>query len=179
MKNLNNKIIFLETSGVFSTLIFMLLLRLCYFTSIKNALTILFGYTNMSIWEHSKVLILSYFLWSFFEFCFIRINVIKYVFSKILVSYFLLISSIPLFCTCVPIYTHVNFVIFLFICLILIYLSNWLFIKLIFSNFNFNNYKFIFLILSVILFFSLLLFSVFPLKNFIFFDLMYGNYGVI
>lgn len=179
MKNLNNKIIFLEISGVFSTLIFMLLLRLCYFTSIKNALTIMFGYTNMSIWEHNKVLVLSYFLWSFFEFCFIRANVRKYFFSKIIAAYFLLFSSIPLFYTCIPIYNHFDFLAFLCICFLLITASNLLFVKLIFLNLYLFNFKSIFIFLTIILFSSLLLLSVFPPKNFLFFDLMYGIYGVI
>lgn len=180
MKNFNlSKIIFLEISGVFSTLIFMLLLRLCYFTNLKNALTILFGYTNMSIWEHSKVLTFSFLLWSFFEFCFIRTNVIKYFFSKILTAYFLLLSSLFLFCTCVPIYNHVNFVIFLSICLLLISASNLMFIKLIFSNFNLFNFKLIFIVLSALFFLALIMLSVFPPKCFLFFDIMYRTYGII
>ena len=145
----------------------------------REAIGIMFGSVNNSIWEISKTLILPYFLWSMIELLILTTPFRKFVLCKTLAIYFLTLTYIFL-CLIFSVFSPTSTYLTEFILAVIsASVTAFLFCKAFSSSLNpehlFVPSVFMLLLLAT-LFFSL---TPFPPRLFIFMDRTTQLYGII
>lgn len=169
----------LELSGVPVTYITGLFLHYSYLLSDKSVWSIVFGSVNASVWEHIKVFAMPYILWSFIELSFIRVPFKKFVVSKV-IGLYTIILSIGFFCSAYfGFIGHHSFLFDIITSLVFVFVAHIVSYNLSLSHHNLKDF-FIVSIFALALFFSMYLtFSVAPPKINLFLDHQSGSYGLI
>lgn len=153
------------------------ILHFTYKWSNKNKFVAIFSAVNESTWEHIKMALSGSFLWSIID-CIYYGDMTNYFFAK-LVSLLIIIILIPLIFYGYNLFTKKQI---LFIDILsfyaTIFLSQFIFYKILNAYPISNTLNVVSIILTVIIFLFYLLASFFPPKIFLFKDPITNTYGV-
>lgn len=169
----------LELIGSIFTIITGTLLHFAYDWSQKAVWSILFGAVNESVWEHVKIFTLPYIVWSIIEIAKVRVPIRKFVVSKTVGLYFLIVITIIFFYIYSGILGKNILLVDIISIIIWVFSSHFISYKLVTSNLDLNQWFTIscFLILLFIaMFFT---FTVNPPQIDLFRDPITGLYGII
>lgn len=168
----------LEIIGAFFSYLMVLFLHNGYYIIQSKVIAILFTSVNNSVWEHVKVFTLPYVFWCFIELCFIQEPFKKFVVSKIIGLYFLILSTTIVFSLYFAIIGKSSFIFDVVFAGILIALSYYISYLLINSKLNFNRYFYLALVFLAIFLSVYMVFTVTPPKVNLFRDPFTGYYGL-
>ncbi|MDE7390699.1 MAG: hypothetical protein K2M82_07155 [Lachnospiraceae bacterium] len=168
----------LDIMGVFAVFLAASALHFVYKLSGEETWAIIFGAVNESTWEHIKIFTLPYVLWSFIELAYVRMPFKRFVVSKVMSLYFLMLS-IPLFFYG---YTSVlgHSILWLDILSGFVFtaLSFVISYKLMSSSVGIERLFYLSLAMLIIYYFMFAYFTAVPPKMFLFKDPVTGGYGI-
>lgn len=180
MSNINNKEFFkLEIIGSIFCVIAGTLLHFVYEWSDKAVWSILFGSVNESVWEHVKIFSLPYIVWAIIEMAKIKLPIKKFVVSKTIGLYFLILSVILFFYIYSGILGRSFLIVDIISIVVWVFLAHLISYKLLTSNLNLSQWFTIacfMILLFLAMFFT---FTVSPPKIDLFRDPLTGLYGII
>ena len=176
---MSGKIKRLEFFGLFFIISLSVLLQNIYQLFGREAIGIMFGSVNNSIWEIAKTLILPYFLWSMLEMLTITPQFKKFVVCKVFALYFFGLLYI-LLCVALSVFSLSSVYLAEFIVAIVsLSVTALLFCKAYLTDFDPTHLFFPALFLLLLLGAIYFSFTPFPPQLFIFMDRETGLYGII
>ena len=168
----------LEIIGVIVTFILGLFLHYSISISNMSIWAIVFGSVNQSIWEHAKSFSMPYIIWSLIELCIIRLPFKKFVVSKIIGLYSLVIGVILSLSIYLGLIGNHSFILDIAVSFIFIFIAYVVSYKLATSKYHLEE-LFVISLLMLVLFLSMYLtFSFVPPKINLFLDYTKGSYGM-
>lgn len=176
---MKKKLMKLEIGGIFFIIILSIFMQNLYSLCNREAIGVIFGSVNDSIWEILKTMLLPYALWGFLELLSLHLPLKHFATVKVISLYYLGVSYIILSLALSLLNLDDEFIL-CFICAIFcICTSLFLSYRLMYSNRKLEDFfypAFFMLMLFAAFFFS---FTPFPPHIYIFEDRFTGLYGII
>ena len=169
----------LEIVGIPVIYLVATLLHFVYDLSGGSTLAILFGAVNESVWEHIKIFAVGFVLWAIIVLLWVRPPFYKYVVSKTLSLYFMMLAIIVFF------YTYNMFTpepilwLDLVSSFVFVALSQYLSYRLTTEDNNLSDYFAVAVMLLMMFFVMFFSFTVFPPKADLFKDPQSGAFGIV
>lgn len=169
----------LEIIGSIFIIIAGTLLHFAYDWSQRAVWSILFGAVNESVWEHVKIFTLPYIVWAIIEIAKVRVPIRKFVVSKTIGLYFLILITIVFFYIYSGIVGRSILPVDIISIVVWVFLANIISYKLVTSNLNLNQWFTISCFLVLLFIAMFFTFTVNPPKIDLFRDPITGLYGII
>lgn len=170
--------LYLELFGILFVFLVMTALNYTYILSPNNALAILFGSVNNSIWESIKVIIIPFVFWFGVETCLRIVPFKKLLVSKTVGLYLILFAGTILFRGAQLLFLNDTYIMSIFIVLSVIVLGFFVSYKLIFSNFDFALWNTLCAFLFILVVVMVLSFTVNPPRFWLFEDSYANVFGL-
>lgn len=177
-KKIHNKIFYYEFFGVLFVFLSTIVLKLVYSYFPINAMSILVGAVNDSIWENIKIMLIPYLFWFAIESCLRLVPFKNLLVSKTISLYSIIIISTLLFRSSQSLYLYDNISIKFIITLIVIVFAFLISYKLMFSNLDFALWNTLSAFMIILVIVMLLGFTINPPQMWIFKDYCKDIYGI-
>lgn len=168
----------MEVGGVFFVLAFSVFLRY-YYTWAGGALGVLISSVNNSIWENTKVFIISYMFWAVIEVLFLKPPFKQFVVSKVIAVYSMGAASLAASCAAGYLLGSCELWVSMALGIVFVCFAQFLSYYLTNAHYTLKAWFVQAVFLLVLLIVMLCCFSVFPPEIQLFQDADTGLYGII